>query len=369
MESIQLIVTALVAGATAAIQGTAGQAVQDAYQALKKVISDKYRAVHADVEQLESQPESQELRKQIIEHGLKSSEAGQDAELQKLAQTLLSALKEELKQEPSKITGVSLEDIEAATLNLDDIIAAGDGHVTGVEVKGAKVKGEFNIRGVRAGNGSPSSDASPSPRSSNTSSSTPIRILFLAANPTETARLRIDEEIRGIDGALRASDLRDQFDLRPHGAVRIEDLQPLLMRHKPQIVHFSGHGDQNEIVLQNAAGKRAPVSRAALADLFRILKDNVRCVVLNACYSEHQARAINEHIDFVIGMSDAILDESASHFSHAFYQALGYGQSMQSAFDLGRNSIDLQNLGEAHKPRMLHRVDPSAVRLAQALEA
>ena len=36
-----------------------------------------------------------------------------------------------------------------------------------------------------------------------------ITILFLAANPKNTTKLRLDEEIREIDQALRLSEYRD----------------------------------------------------------------------------------------------------------------------------------------------------------------
>ena len=48
------------------------------------------------------------------------------------------------------------------------------------------------------------------------------------------------------------------------------------------------------------------VSTAALAKLFEVFKDKVECVLLNACYSETQAEAIRQHIDYVIGMHQEI---------------------------------------------------------------
>ena len=71
-----------------------------------------------------------------------------------------------------------------------------------------------------------------------------VVILFLAANPSTTTRLRLDSEVRAIDQALRQANYRDQFDLRQHWAVRVADLQELLLRHQPHIVHFSGHGSK-----------------------------------------------------------------------------------------------------------------------------
>jgi hypothetical protein len=193
---------------------------------------------------------------------------------------------------------------------------------------------------------------------------TPVRILFLAANPPEdTDRLRLGAEIREIDQALRQSDFRDRFDVRPHWAVRASDVQELFLRHQPDIVHFSGHGSaSNEIVLEDQAGNSQPVPVRTLKGLFSVLKDNIRCVVLNACYSEQQAEAIAEHIDCVVGMSKAIGDAAAISFSAAFYRALGYARDVQTAFDLGCLQIDLESLDDQDVPRLLaKRVSPTKI--------
>ncbi len=195
------------------------------------------------------------------------------------------------------------------------------------------------------------------------SSSRQVKILFLAANPLDSTRLRLDEEMRTIDQTLRQTEFRDKFEIRQHGAVRVSDLQGFLLRHRPDIVHFSGHGSKtSELILEDNLGNSHPVSADAVSQLFSILKDNIRCVVLNACYSETQAQAIVRHIDCVIGMSNAILDKSAISFSASFYQALGYGKSVKTAFDLGCTQINLENLGGQDKPKLLaSRIAPSKI--------
>ncbi len=170
-----------------------------------------------------------------------------------------------------------------------------------------------------------------------------IKILFLAANPKDTESLRLGEEVREIKERLRLADLRDEFEVEQEWALRVSDLQDHLLRHQPEIVHFSGHGSRTgQIVLEGRTGNSSPVSAAALKRLFAALKDNIRCVVLNACYAEAQAQGIVESIDCVIGMTRAITDQSAIAFAAGFYQALGYGRSIQTAFDLGCLQIDLQ---------------------------
>ena len=192
-----------------------------------------------------------------------------------------------------------------------------------------------------------------------------ITVLFLAANPSDSTRLCLDEEQREIDLALRSSEHRNRFDLRSHGAVRPSDLQHLLLRHRPTIVHFGGHGSSDsEILLQDDYGVAAPVRPDALSKLFQVLRDNIRCVILNACYSESQAVVISDHIDCVIGMSSLISDRTAIRFASSFYQALGFGRDVKTAFDLGCNEVALAGIPEEDSPRLIaNRVDPSLLRL------
>lgn len=170
----------------------------------------------------------------------------------------------------------------------------------------------------------------------------PVTVLFWAANPVDTEPLRLDEEVRMIDERLRASEHRDRFDLRSQWAVRYSDLSDGLLRYRPRVVHFSGHGNpEGTLMFEGADGCGQPVGVTALADLFRIAGDDVRCVVFNACYSGEQADAVAEHVDCVVGTTRAIEDRAALSFAAGFYRALGYGRSIQSAFNLGRNEIDL----------------------------
>jgi hypothetical protein len=180
-----------------------------------------------------------------------------------------------------------------------------------------------------------------------------IKVLFLAANPKDTDPLRLGEESREIKQRLRAAELRDQFTFEQEHAVRVTDLQEHLLRHQPHIVHFSGHGSAaGNIVLENALGRSKAVTATALKDLFSTLKDNIRCVVLNACHSDAQANGIIQSIDCVVGMSRAVDDRSAVAFASSFYQGLGYGRSIKTAFDLGRGQINLQSLPGKDVPKL-----------------
>ena len=79
--------------------------------------------------------------------------------------------------------------------------------------------------------------------------------------------------------------------------------------------------------------------------------------------SEEQAQAIAQHIDCVVGMSTVIGDQAAISFAAAFYQALGYGRDIKTAFELGRIQINLEDLDEQDTPKLIaHNVNPQTIK-------
>jgi hypothetical protein len=184
-----------------------------------------------------------------------------------------------------------------------------------------------------------------------------IRILFLAANPVDTHALRLSEEIRTIQERIRGGKYRDQFDTIQQGwAVRYSDLQRYLLEHDPHIVHFSGHGGSDgAIMLENSTGNTHEINKKTLKLLFSALKDggtgNVRCVILNACYSAVQAEAIAAEVGCVLGMVRAVSDSAAIAFAGAFYEAITFGRSVQAAFNLAEAAMS--NTDEEETPQLL----------------
>ncbi len=166
------------------------------------------------------------------------------------------------------------------------------------------------------------------------------KILLLAANPKDTSLLQLNQEIHEIDKELSHAPFGDQFKFAPKVAVRLEELSELIQKFQPDIVHFCGHGSKaSEIFFEDNFGHSQPVPEAALKDIFHLLKGNIRCVVLNACYAESQANAIAEDIDCVVGMLDAIDDKAAIGFAREFYRQLANGKDVRTAFQLGRVQI------------------------------
>ncbi|HKV09414.1 MAG TPA: CHAT domain-containing protein [Thermoanaerobaculia bacterium] len=194
-----------------------------------------------------------------------------------------------------------------------------------------------------------------------------IRILFLGANPQDSTRLRLDAEVREIDRALASAELGGRFELHQKWAVRPSELQMHLLRHRPHLLHFSGHGSrENAIFLEGEDGRSRPIEGIRLARLLAQFNRHLRCVVLNACYSEEQAQAISEHVDCVVGMSTAVLDQAAIRFAATFYQSLAFGSSVQAAFEMCCADIELGELGQDAVPQLLaERQDPAGIVFAE----
>jgi len=182
----------------------------------------------------------------------------------------------------------------------------------------------------------------------------------------------LDEEVRGIKEELERARYRDRFEFINEGAVRVDDLSRALLQHKPDIVHFSGHGaGEQGLVLEDDAGKIQLVTTEALSRLFKWARNSVKCVFLNACYSQVQAEAIHRNIDCVIGMNQAIGDQSAIKFAAKFYQALVDGESFQSAYEYACTALDLSGSKESSTPELLNRNEgnnPLAIATPDAIQ-
>ncbi|MEH1767329.1 CHAT domain-containing protein [Nostoc sp.] len=178
-------------------------------------------------------------------------------------------------------------------------------------------------------------------------------ILILTANPKGTSQLRLDQEVRDIEEGLQRAKQRDQFVLKSMFAVRPRDIQRAMLDINPSIVHFSGHGTGDEgLVFEDETGSAKLVDGEALAGLFELFAEQVECVVLNGCYSEVQALAIAQHVNYVIGMKKAIGDKAAIEFAVGFYDALGAGRSVEFAHKLGCAAIRLAGIPEQLTPTL-----------------
>jgi hypothetical protein len=223
-------------------------------------------------------------------------------------------------------------------------------------------------------------------------------VVVFSANPPSTTTLDLEGELREIEAELRAANLSDAFQFSAHPTITSSGLQRVLLRERPVIVQFSGHGKgggrtgsrtgpTREVVIEEDPPSASPagimihghgshdvnvVSGAALGGLFTAAEQSVHLVFLNACHSAEQATALLQHVDFVVGVDGAILDTAAKVFAVAFYRALAFGRTIQVAFDMAVNALVLHGLqADAKLPvlRVRNGADPKQVAFVAAPKA
>jgi hypothetical protein len=187
------------------------------------------------------------------------------------------------------------------------------------------------------------------------------KILMLFLNPRDAAQARRDEELRVIKDALRRSGRQD-FEIQVETAVTISDMRLALMEVEPDVVHFCPQSlGMNGIAYgDEETGELRLIPAAALASLFRLGRQHVRCVVLNACFEEGQANEIGKHIDCVVGMKNTISDRAAFNFSKGFYDALFHDKEFSECYSWGVNALDADNVPADAAPKIIIKEESSS---------
>jgi len=163
------------------------------------------------------------------------------------------------------------------------------------------------------------------------------KILILSSNPRRD--LNLDREISDLSTAVQRL---GTFEICLGLGVRSHELVELIAEHSPQIVHFCGHGaGEQGLVFQDENGREQLVGTEILSRIFKTFSDGINCTVLNACDSDRQAEAIVEYINYVVGMSQPILDQAAHLFAVGFYKGLAAGKSIEQAYEMGCIAIQI----------------------------
>lgn len=182
-----------------------------------------------------------------------------------------------------------------------------------------------------------------------------VKALMLLAAPKNADRLRLDEEVRDLKEKLRAvQNAAVDVLVINEWAVRVDQIQDALFNEKPQVLHFSGHGDTGMLFFEDRNGGAAPVDAKSFGELISLHADSIKCVILSACFSEDVAKAVRAHVPWVIGCDQSIADDAAIAFSRAFYRAVANGADYQKAFRHARNEVSLNGMSaEADKYKLL----------------
>lgn len=194
-----------------------------------------------------------------------------------------------------------------------------------------------------------------------------LRVLVLTSNPH--GDLRLDREQKRIRQAVKAAVHRDwiEFDFRP--AATPDDLLDGLTEFRPHMVHFSGHSNEEVVVMEedlDMENDGRDITKAVLARALKSVDTPPSVILLNSCKSAHQLEVLVEQaIPFAVGMMGSIDDVDAVAFAARFYAAIANGQSLGSAVQVARVALEMSGLDGADLPILVHEetLDPTELYL------
>ena len=133
-----------------------------------------------------------------------------------------------------------------------------------------------------------------------------------------------------------------------------------MRRANPAIIHFSGVGKKDKLLFENETGNVHYVKTQPLVDLLTDFAPQVKCVFLNARYSQVIAQKIANHanhIDYTIGYPKGASDKHHINFSREFYTALNWRKSFEQAYKLGRIQLQMDKISENNFPILNRKRD------------
>eukprot|EP00457_Paulinella_chromatophora_P001336 gb/GEZN01001338.1/.p1 GENE.gb/GEZN01001338.1/~~gb/GEZN01001338.1/.p1 ORF type:complete len:826 (-),score=94.50 gb/GEZN01001338.1/:601-3078(-) len=158
------------------------------------------------------------------------------------------------------------------------------------------------------------------------------------------AVLDVDEDIFIMRKTLTETERKVTFCSEP---ATVENLRQRVTQGA-RVVHFNGHGSQDSSIYfedQSGNGKADKISPRKLVETLSAGQgiEMVKVAVVSACYSEEMGRALVEagvHHVVAVKLSKQLVDQNCPKFMRQFYIQLLAGQTVQSAFDAAKGTLN-----------------------------
>jgi hypothetical protein len=190
---------------------------------------------------------------------------------------------------------------------------------------------------------------------------------MFASGPEDHEKISLDHEMHDIQEQLAASRLGHlvQFELCP--AARVTDLFDRLNRFVPRLVHFSGHGTAEGIVLSTPSNFPKVVAAGDLIGVIQSTLEVSPVILFNICDSAAFARQAAQSAEVAIGMAGPITDAAARTFTVRFYGGIASGRSVQTAYAQAVQALRSAGHPDADLPQLYFRpdVDPGKIWLVR----
>lgn len=157
-----------------------------------------------------------------------------------------------------------------------------------------------------------------------------ISVLFITTEPEDLVRPQTTRELEVIQAGL-SPEFRIANVYRANRGTIMEGLD----KHKPEVVHFLGHGRKEGLMIEDRDGIATLVTEAWLINVFARCP-SVRLVVLNACRSAELAQALVESgqttIRGAVAWSDIVDSDDVREFARIFHARIAGHKSVRNAF-------------------------------------
>jgi formylglycine-generating enzyme required for sulfatase activity len=168
-------------------------------------------------------------------------------------------------------------------------------------------------------------------------------ILLAFANSAANPLPSLAEEYRRLDKTLRAAQERGYCELVTAPFATVDDIldafQNERIRGRIAVLHYAGHADDYQMLLEGAGGKGVVADAGGLA-AFLGQQKGLQLVFLNACSTRAQVQGLlTAGVSVVVATDQAIDDGVASEFAGRFYESLANGDSIRVAFDKAAGAV------------------------------
>lgn len=167
----------------------------------------------------------------------------------------------------------------------------------------------------------------------------PVIFLAFANDLIEGADYLRDlpEEARRVGEVLDRARRNELCDLVTRANATAEEIFDVFQdpeyRNRVAVLHFGGHANGYQLLLESSQGRAAWADAAGLA-AFLGQQTGLQLVFLNGCSTQPQAQGLlDANVSAVIATSRAIDDQVAVDFASRFYRGLAGGADIRTAYE------------------------------------
>ncbi len=168
-----------------------------------------------------------------------------------------------------------------------------------------------------------------------------ITLLFIGSNYKSKEVVRTEKEYETIRNLLKTTFFGKLINFKKKFAVKRSDLEKIIEKYRPQIIHFSGHGTHYVGPIFEGDGDEYENScidmTEELTNLLKKYKDFIELVFFNVCDSSNIAMRAAKSINFTIGANGKPYDAPAIAFTKGFYENFLNNDNLRESVEIGNN--------------------------------